>query len=270
MTHPSLLLQERHSLILLQLDAHGRVLAPDLARQMNVSEDTVRRDLRDLAAAGYCQKVYGGAVRSPSPMDSSTLAQRLTRQTDSKSRLATTAAGLVAPGCIVFIDAGSSNLSIAKALPRMPLTVITNAPLIAAALAERTDMELILVGGRVDPRSGAILGAGALREAELTRPDLFIMGACTVDAQAGIGAFHFDEACFKRSVAAISKATLVAATRDKLGTAAPYHVLDAARLTYLVLPADADTDAATGTGTGTGVSHAAAFSELGVHVLHAV
>lgn len=264
MTHPSLLLQERHSLILQQLDAHGRVLAPDLARQMNVSEDTVRRDLRDLAAAGYCQKVYGGAVRSPSTMDgSSTLAQRITRQTDSKSRLATTAAGLVAPGSIVFIDAGSSNLSIAKALPHMPLTVITNAPLIAAALAERTDMELILVGGRVDSRSGAILSAGALREAELMRPDLFIMGACTVDAQAGMGAFYFDEACFKRSVAAISKATLVAATRDKLGTAAPYHVLDAARLTYLVLPADADADAATG------ISHAAAFSELGVHVLHA-
>jgi DeoR/GlpR family transcriptional regulator of sugar metabolism len=264
MTHPSLLLQERHSLILQQLDSHGRVLAPDLARQMNVSEDTVRRDLRDLAAAGYCQKVYGGAVRSPSTMDgNSTLAQRITRQTDSKSRLATVAAGLVAPGSIVFIDAGSSNLSIAKALPRMPLTVITNAPLIAAALADRTDMELILVGGRVDPRSGAILGAGALREAELIRPDLYIMGACTVDAQAGMGAFYFDEACFKRSVATISKATLVAATRDKLGTAAPYHVLDAARLTYLVLPADADADAANG------ISHAAAFSELGVHVLHA-
>jgi DeoR/GlpR family transcriptional regulator of sugar metabolism len=264
MTHPSLLLQERHSLILQQLDAHGRVLAPDLARQMNVSEDTVRRDLRDLAAAGYCQKVYGGAVRSPSTTDgSSTLAQRITRQADSKSRLATVAAGLVAPGSIVFIDAGSSNLSIAKALPRMPLTVITNAPLIAAELAERTEMELILVGGRVDARSGAILSAGALREAELMRPDLFIMGACTVDAQAGMGAFYFDEACFKRSVATISKATLVAATRDKLGTAAPYHVLDAARLTYLVLPADADADAATG------ISHAAAFSELGVHVLHA-
>ena len=61
----NLLLQERHDLILAQLSADGRVLAAQLAQALNVTEDTIRRDLRDLAAAGLCQKVYGGAVRIP-------------------------------------------------------------------------------------------------------------------------------------------------------------------------------------------------------------
>lgn len=257
MTADNLLLRERHALILQRLRTEGRVLAPNLAQQLNVSEDTIRRDLRDLAAVGLCQKVYGGALRLPLPPDNGTLAQRSTHQVASKSRLALAAATLVAAGNILFIDAGSTNLNIAAALPEVPLTVITNAPAIAALLLERPLIELIMIGGRIDARSGASLGATALRDIELIRPDLLFLGACGVDVQAGVSAFHFEEAEFKRRVAAISKAVLVAATCDKLGTAAPYPVLAAAQLSHLVIEHDAD------------AGQASAFSALGVHLLRA-
>ena len=96
----NLLLQERHALILERLRADGRVLAPDLAAWLKVSEDTIRRDLRDLAAAGLCQKVYGGALQLPLPPapNDGTLGQRRDHRAAAKSRLAQAAATLIAPG----------------------------------------------------------------------------------------------------------------------------------------------------------------------------
>src|SRR5471030_1231848 len=254
----SLLLQERHALILERLRADGRVLAPELAAWLKVSEDTIRRDLRDLAAAGLCQKVYGGALRLPLPPapNDGTLGQRCDHRAAAKWRLAQAAATLIAPGSLLFIDAGSTNLGIAAALPDVPLTVVTNAPAIAAVLVDRPQLELIVIGGRVDRRAGASLGAGALRDIEMLRPDLFCLGACGIDVAAGITAFQYEEA-LKRRVAEASKAVLVAATGDKLATAAPYQVLDAARLTHLVIEHDAD------------AAIAAAFAALGTQVLRA-
>jgi DeoR/GlpR family transcriptional regulator of sugar metabolism len=257
MSTENLLLRERQALILTRLRSDGRVLAPDLAAALNVSEDTIRRDLRDLAAAGLCQKVYGGALSLPLPPDRGSLSERSVLQTAGKSLLASAAATVVTAGDVLFIDAGSTNLLIAAALPDLPLTVVTNAPAIAALLLDRPQIELIVLGGRIDRHSGACLGAGALREAELIRPDWFFLGACGADADAGITAFDFDEAAFKRRVAEASKAVLVAATIDKLGTAAPYAVLPAARLSHLVIEHDADG------------KQAAAFAALGVQVLRA-
>jgi DeoR/GlpR family transcriptional regulator of sugar metabolism len=240
MKYENLLLQERHALILAQLSADGRVLAAQLAQELNVTEDTIRRDLRDLAAAGLCQKVYGGAVRIPAAAESGTLTQRATRQLPDKSRLAAAASTLLSAGHVVFLDAGSSNLVIAEALPAVPLTVITNAPLIAARLLDRPQLELIMIGGRVKQGIGASVGASALREIAAIRPDLYFIGACGVDLQAGVSAVDFEEAEFKRRVAALSKATAVVATADKLGVVAPYAVLPIAQLTHLVAPRQVD------------------------------
>ena len=251
----TLLLKQRQTLIQQQLQADGRVLALDLARQLDVSEDTIRRDLREMAAAGLCQRVYGGAL--PMAPDGGTLSQRRHEAPERKASLAQAAVTLVRAGQVLFIDAGSTNLAIASALPKLALTVITNAPSIAMALMERNEIELIIAGGRVDRRAGASLGPQALRTVERMRPDLCFLGACGADVDAGVTAFNYDEAEFKRSIAGASKAVVVAATSDKLGTAAPFGVLATGLLQHLVLEADAD------------AVHADAFERLGVHVLRA-
>ncbi|NVD73877.1 DeoR/GlpR transcriptional regulator [Duganella sp. BJB1802] len=240
MKRENLLLQERHDLILKQLQADGRVIASVLAQNLNVTEDTIRRDLRDLAAAGLCQKVYGGAIRIAAAPESGTLTQRLGREQSGKSRLATAAATLVKPGSVIFLDAGSSNLAIADALPNAPLTVLTNAPSIAARLLDKPQVELIMIGGRIKQGLGGSVGATALREVELLRPDLYFVGACGVDPEAGITAVDFEEAEFKRRLAAHSKATAVVATAGKLGAVASFLVLPIAQLTHLVVERDTD------------------------------
>ena len=100
-------------------------------------------------------------------------------------------------------------------------------------------LELVLIGGRVDPRSGAALGARAFRDASEIRVDLAFLGACAVDAEAGVAAFGAEEAEFKRLVASRAAAVVAAVTTDKLATAAPFFVVPAAALSRLVVERDA-------------------------------
>jgi DeoR/GlpR family transcriptional regulator of sugar metabolism len=252
---------ERQEIILERLSRRGRVLAGDLAREFRTSEDTIRRDLREMAAAGKCRRVYGGAL--PLSLTSGPLAARKAEAPERKAALGRAAAALAQSGQVLFFDAGSTNAAIARALPAgLDLTVATNAPDIAADLVGRPGVELIVIGGRVDPRSGAALGARALRDAREIRVDLAFLGACAVDAEAGVAAFDAEEAEFKRLIGERAKAIAAAVTTDKLGTAAPFAVAPTSRLTHLVVEADApDSALAQLRRAGVSVHRAAPFGE---------
>jgi DeoR/GlpR family transcriptional regulator of sugar metabolism len=241
MAQPNLLLDERHRVIRDRLAVDGRVLANDLARDLGTSEDTIRRDLRELASLGCCRRVYGGAL-SISPA-SGTFAERQTQDVDRKAALAREAAKLAAPRQIVFLDAGSTNLAIARALPNdANMTVVTNAPAIASAVLGRTGFEVILIGGVMDVRAGAALGAQAVRDVSGMAPDICFVGACAVDTQLGVAAFGFEDAVFKRALLVRSRIVVVAATNDKLGTSAPFEVMPAADIDDLIVEHDAPTE----------------------------
>ncbi len=229
---------ERQTIILDLLARRGKVIAGDLAREFKTSEDTIRRDLRELAAAGLCRRVYGGAL--PLSPASGTLGEREAEAPERKAALARAAVRLARPGETLFIDAGSTNLAIARALPPgLEVTVVTNAPAIAAELVGRPGIELLTIGGRVDMRAGAALGARALAQVRDIRPDLAFLGACAVDAEAGVAAFGAEEAEFKRLVAERARRVVVAATNDKLCTSAPFAVIAVDALWRLVVEADA-------------------------------
>ena len=145
---------ERQRLILERLARDGRVVAAALARELGTSEDTIRRDLRELAAAGRCERVYGGALRlSPA---SGSFAQREATAPARKAALGRRAAALVRPGQILLIHAGTTNVAIAAALPeRQGLTVATNAPAVATALLGREGSRCCsLAAGSTTARAG--------------------------------------------------------------------------------------------------------------------
>jgi DeoR/GlpR family transcriptional regulator of sugar metabolism len=234
-----LLLHERHTLIRKRLARDGRVIAAALAQELSISEDTIRRDLRELAAAGLCKRVYGGAL--PTEAEAAGLVDRTQMEPGRKDALARAAISIVRPAMSLFIDAGSTNLAIARALPAsMPLTVITNAPSIAAVLTDRRNVEVIMIGGQLDHRSGAIIGAGAIAEAGRFHPDLCILGSCGLDADSGISAESFEESEFKRYIAGRCKAVLAAVINVKLGRPAPFDVVPIEACHHLVVEHDAD------------------------------
>lgn len=227
---------ERQAVILDRLLRDGRVLAADLAAEFDTSEDTIRRDLRDLAAAGRCRRVYGGAL--PVSPASGPLSRRLAVAPDAKRALGRAAAALVEPGWTVLIDSGSTNLRIAESLsPDLAVTVVTNAPAVAAALAGRARCTLVVLGGRVHPAIGAAFGPRTLRDLDGIRADIAFVGACGLAAGPGLTVFDPEEAEFKRLLLAVSARAAVALTADKLGTAAPFVVCPADALHHLVVEA---------------------------------
>lgn len=231
--------EERQHSILDLLATQGRVVASELARKFNTSEDTIRRDLRELAAAGLCKRVYGGAL--PVSPASGSLTEREAQNPERKQALATSLVNLIKPGQVVFIDAGSTNLLVAQALPEdLKITVVTNAPSIATTLTERENINLILIGGTINRHTGAALGAQALRDAANIRPDLYILGVCALDVEMGLTAFDLEDAEFKRLVASQAKSIITAITNDKLETSAPFRIAGTDVLTALVAEADAD------------------------------
>ena len=108
---------------------------------------------------------------------------------------------------------------------------------IAAALVENEGVRLVTLGGQVDRQVGAALGGGVLAAIEAIRPDLLLLGACGIDAEAGITAHSLDDAAVKRAVAARAGRVAVAADRMKLATAAPFAVMDLAACDVLCLEA---------------------------------
>ncbi len=231
--------EERQRSILELLTEQGRVVASELARKFNTSEDTIRRDLRELAAAGLCKRVYGGAL--PVSPASGSLTERATQNPERKQALAACLINLIKPGQVVFIDTGSTNLATAQALPDdLKITVVTNSPAIAAVLAERENINLILIGGTINRNTGAALGAQSLRDAGNIRADLYILGVCALDAEMGLTAFDLEDAEFKRLVASQAKSVVTAITNDKFETTAPFRIASTDILTALVVEADAD------------------------------
>ncbi len=226
-----MLTAQRKQIIQSELDRAGRVIARDLAQRFDLSEDTIRRDLRQMASAGLCQRVYGGAV-APS---AGKLAVRHDHLSAEKTRLAQTAVTLLQPGQTVMIDAGSTNTAIARALPTdMNLTIATNAPDIAHLLIGRSDLRLIMLGGNYHPGLGACLGRETRAAITNLQAHWLFLGTCGLDADAGVTAFDAGEAEVKATMAAFSDQVAIAVTGEKLGTAAHFPVLPTEKVHSLI------------------------------------
>ena len=199
------------------------VVAAALAAEFNISEDAIRRDLRALAAAGQCRRVYGGAL--PITPASTPMASRIDSSREQKSALARAAAPLIQPGEVLFLDSGSTNLALVDLLPEeIEITVATNSVDIAAAVLRRSDIRLIMIGGTVDPAVGGCVDASAVRNVEQMNIDRCFIGACAISQKSGLSVFDLADATFKRAVLASSEHSVLLALNEKFATRAPYKV----------------------------------------------
>jgi DeoR/GlpR family transcriptional regulator of sugar metabolism len=175
-----MLAAQRRDLLMSRLERDGRLVAKDLAAELGVTEDSVRRDLRELAAAGLCQRVYGGALPvSPAVADYAT---RAGLATGSKQRVAAAAVQLVRPGSTLLLDGGTTALAVARALPPdLFATVVTHSPTVAAALVDHPTVEVYVLGGRLFKHSAVACGAATVEAAQGVQADVFCWAsrACT-------------------------------------------------------------------------------------------
>lgn len=229
-----MLTRERKSLLLKRLKKDGRIVAKDLSAALNLSEDTIRRDLRELAAEGLLLRVHGGAL--PASPTVGNLASRRTMAVTEKIALGRVAAKLIRPGQSVFIDGGTTNLEFVRALPLdMSASVFTHSPAIAAALELHTLVDVVLVGGKLFRHSMVATGAAALQTIQSLRVDVFFLGVTGIHATEGLSTGDYDEAVIKRAIAERAADVVSTVTSDKIGAVSAHHVLPLSSLSTMIV-----------------------------------
>lgn len=224
---------ERRQYILEILNREKKVLSSELSAVLNVSEDTIRRDLRELAESGLLQRVHGGALLT-SPGTAS-YAERQKQAPKEKEAIAIAAAKLVRPGQVVILDGGTTTLQVARHLPLdLQATVVTNSPPIAVALAEHPYIEVVMLGGQLYKKALVNTGAATVEALRLIRADLCMLGVCSLHPEVGISVTNLNEAHVKRAMIAGAAEVVGLVTAAKLDTASPYIVESIHALTYLV------------------------------------
>ena len=252
----NLMKQERQALLLDTLEREGKVVASEWSERLSVSEDTVRRDLRELARQQKLQRVHGGAL--PRSRSSAAYAVRERHAGAEKSAIGQAAAKLVTDGQLIFVDGGTTTLQLAQHLPaELRATVVTNSPPVAIALAAHPHVEVILLGGRFYKPAQVTVGAAAIEELQRFHADICFLGVCSLHPAVGVSIEDFEEAHIKRAMIANAAEVAGLVVADKLGTALPYVVAPASALTYLITDAGADD------------ARLAAYRQAGVTVMQA-
>lgn len=231
-----MLTSQRKQYLMDVLRRDGQIVATKMSAELGVSEDTVRRDLRELAKEGLLQRVHGGALpASPALAD---FATRHNIATDDKAAIGRAAAALVQPGQVVFVDGGTTCAQLVRALPRrLKATVVTHSPSIAMELMDHPDIEVIMLGGRLFRHSAVGVGAATLEAIAQIRADTYFMGVTSVHPESGLSTGDYEEACIKRALCHAAAETVVLASSEKLATASPYRIVGLAEISGLVVPA---------------------------------
>jgi len=233
-----MLTQQRKRLLLDRLAKDGRIIAKDVSVELALSEDTIRRDLRELASEGRLQRVHGGAL--PSSPTVANLAARRSMASDEKRRLGRKAASLISRKQRVFIDGGTTHLELVRNLPTdLSVTVITHSPTIAAALEPHQAIDVILIGGLLFRHSMVAVGAAALEAIQRLNVDLSFIGLTGLHPREGGTTGDFEEAAIKRAVVERSAEAISLVTREKIGAVSAYGVCAVKDLTSIVVPREA-------------------------------
>jgi DeoR/GlpR family transcriptional regulator of sugar metabolism len=228
-----MLTAERRRSIVETLQREGKVLASELSKTLHVSEDTIRRDLRELAAAGVLQRVHGGALLRSQATASFTARQQ--QAPGAKAAIARAAIRFIHQDQVIILDGGTTALQVAQHWPSdLRATVITHSPPVALALAEHPAVEVVLAGGRLSKHELVTIGGATVETFRNVRADLCFLGINSLHPEVGISTFDLEESYVKRAMIASAAEVVALTSAEKLGTAAPYIIGPLTDLTDLV------------------------------------
>ncbi|MEU3963437.1 DeoR/GlpR family DNA-binding transcription regulator [Streptomyces buecherae] len=226
---------ERRQLILEMVRANGAVSLRELARVVQTSEVTVRRDVRALEAEGLLDRRHGGAVLPGGFTRESGFPQKSHLATAEKTAIADLAAGLVEEGEAVVVGAGTTTQELARRLARVPgLTVVTNSLLVAQALAHANRVEVVMTGGTLRGSNYALVGSGAEQSLQGLRVSRAFLSGSGLTAERGLSTSNMLSASVDRALVQAAAEVVVLADHSKLGTDTMFQTVPTDVITRLV------------------------------------
>lgn len=215
--------------------ANGAVSLRELARVVQTSEVTVRRDVRALEAEGLLDRRHGGAVLPGGFTRESGFPQKSHLATAEKTAIADVAAGLVEEGEAIVVGAGTTTQELARRLARVPgLTVVTNSLLVAQALAHANRVEVVMTGGTLRGSNYALVGSGAEQSLQGLRVSRAFLSGSGLTAERGLSTSNMLSASVDRALVQAAGEVVVLADHTKLGTDTMFQTVPTDVMTRLV------------------------------------
>lgn len=211
-------LEERYEKIVELVNLNGRVTVKDLAKQFEVSEDCIRKDLRGLENMNKLKRVYGGAIINRSHNDIKPVDERKNINIEIKKKIAGNAMKLIEEGDIIFLDVSTNNLEIAKELREsgMKITVVTNMIEIVMLLKKCSNIKVITVGGEFNVEVGAVIGAAADRYIKNFTYDKSFIGVCGINMESGyISTLNLEDGNTKKTIIECSNRSYLVSEDEK-------------------------------------------------------
>jgi DeoR family fructose operon transcriptional repressor len=211
--------EERQQAIAERAKAHGRVDVADLARDLGVTPETIRRDLTQLERAGVLRRVHGGAIPVERLTFERNLPMREVSMTAEKERIAKAAYAELPEQGTVLLDAGTTTAALAELFPAdAQLTVVTNSLPIASRLATHRGITTLLLGGRVRGTTLSAVDAWALRVLDEIHVDVAFMATNGFSVELGCTTPDIGEAAVKRAMVAAAERVVLLADSSKHGS----------------------------------------------------
>lgn len=231
---------ERHTYILKKINLHNKVLSSDLSVQLNVSEDTVRRDLNELAEEGSILKVHGGAVSKGFhfPFKSND-----TYSKEEKKLVAKKALSLIYDGMTILTGGGTTMIEMARMFPDdIEATFFTISPLVALELAEHAQLTVILLGGQLSKNSQVNLGSKTISDLSDIGVDLCFLGANCIDANEGVTDSDWEVVQVKKAMIKSASKLAIVSISEKLDSIQKLSVCRMNAVDYLITDIESGDD----------------------------
>ncbi len=237
------MLQEtRQAEILNLLHLHRSRQISDLAQHFDVSEETVRRDVKQLEAEGHAHRVRGGVKLTETAFEPPYMVRR-NQNAQQKRAIALAAATLVADGMTVLIDSGSTAYWLSRALAkRRNLTVITNALEVAREMAGKNGCRIFFAGGEIDHGYQSCFGSETETFLSGFTPEIAFFSISAVDSRRGLLDFHYAEATLKTKLAPLASKVVVLADSSKFERQGIVKALDFSQVHAFVTDAEPGAD----------------------------
>lgn len=231
--------EERQADIAARIDRQGRASVSELAREFELTTETIRRDLAVLEQRGLVRRVHGGATSSSgNSLAEFSVDDRRVQDTEQKQRIAAAAVSLVPAEGSSIIDAGTTTECLADELARSTgrdgLTAITNAVPVAYRLGESTDIGVHLLGGTVRGLTRAAVGESTVDELRRLRPDVAFVGVNGIHAEFGLSTPDLGEGAVKRAIVSAARRVVVLADDSKFDRESLVSFADLGEIDVLV------------------------------------
>lgn len=224
-----MLKRERQAYILHQINLRNKVLSADLSQDIHVSDDTIRRDLLELAEAGKLIKVHGGALSTS--FHSGHLASQGIYSYAQKRAIAQKAASLIQDGMFVLTGGGTTIIEMARALPKnLHATFITGSIPVIFEYMNHPTIEVIAIGGKVSKHSKITVGLEAISRIREIRADLCFLGINAINLENGVSDNDWDVVQIKKAMVESSQKLVCLTIAEKMNSQQPIQVCGCSKI----------------------------------------